>query len=370
MTENPFKFGKIVVGPDFIGRERELKEIGSDVRSSQNVILYSRRRLGKSSLINELFRRMEDDVIPVYVDMYNVWTVEDLVEELIGRTLSKAYGPMEKAISMAGEALRSLRPRIILESGAIHVEVEHLRRDHDLKEALNFPQKVAEKKGKRVIVAFDEFQEITHLDGDQLERAMRSVLQHHDKVSYIFAGSRTHMLKEIFEHKDRAFYHFGKIMTMGNIETTDFKPAIMARFESTTGSIPVSIVERVLEVTRGHPYNTQQLCHELWYMSLEGALKVDSIEAALEKVIEHKNDLYEHIWNSMRSSVQKELLVALAEDQSMDIYSQSAIAKYQLKSSSNVQKAYNALVKKDLLEGTEYTDPMFRAWILDRISKP
>ena len=55
--ENPFKFGRIVTGDEFVDREREIDEIVRDVRNGVNVVLYSHRRMGKSSLLAEIMRR-------------------------------------------------------------------------------------------------------------------------------------------------------------------------------------------------------------------------------------------------------------------------------------------------------------------------
>lgn len=48
---NPFKYGTIVTGKDFADRKDELKLLTQELTSGQNMILYSPRRYGKSSLI-------------------------------------------------------------------------------------------------------------------------------------------------------------------------------------------------------------------------------------------------------------------------------------------------------------------------------
>ena len=56
-------------------------------------------------------------------------------------------------------------------------------------EIMNLPQKLAEK-GYVVCVVFDEFQEIIRLNGNDFQRELRSVIQHHSNVSNIFCGSK------------------------------------------------------------------------------------------------------------------------------------------------------------------------------------
>ena len=53
--ENPFSYSGIVTGEAFCNRKRELSELGQLAKDSQNVLIYSHRKTGKSSLLFELF---------------------------------------------------------------------------------------------------------------------------------------------------------------------------------------------------------------------------------------------------------------------------------------------------------------------------
>lgn len=364
MQRNPFKYGKAVVGDDFIDREEELKEITSDLLSGQSVIIYSHRRLGKSSLILESFRRMEsEDVITVYIDMYGVSSLKDLIEMIIRKTISQSYNKIEKIGKVAGEFLKSIRPKFYLEEGQIGVEVYREKTDQNtLREALNFPQNIAEKKDQKVFIAFDEFQEISNLDGGEIEKAMRSAFQLHDRVSYLFAGSKTHLLKDIFEHGDRPFYNFGKIKTLGKIPRDKFAEGVKEKFEANGRVVSQSVIDSIFDVTEGHPYYTQQLCHELWYLSTEGPLKEKMVERARENILQYRSDFYEHQWSELSSKIQRRLLIALA-DGIEDMYSAEVVRDYELKTSSHVQKAHNALKSKGLVKDKSIVDIFFKSWI-------
>ncbi len=369
MEENPFKYGKAVTGENFIDREEELKELGSDVLSGQNLIIYSDRRLGKTSLILELFRRMEsEEVVSIYIDMYGITSIKGLIERVIGSTVSNSYSQFEKVGRLLKEFLKGLRPKIVLEEGKMSVEVYWEEGQlKNLPIALDLPQKVAEKKGKKIVIAFDEFQEVSNLDGDQIEKMMRSSFQLHDRVSYIFAGSKTHMLKEMFEDGDRAFYNFGKIKILGNIPREEFFDGIKDRFERTGKNIDESIIRTILDITDGHPYYTQQLCHELWYLSPRVGPDEEHVYVALDNIINYRGDHYEQQWSILGSNIQKSLLVALANEDEIDIYSEHTIREYQLKTASHAQKAYESLKSKGLVTDKKIIDIFFRRWILDLI---
>src|ERR1700731_4518307 len=48
---NPFTFGDLAFDESFTDREEELRELVSDMRNGQNVLVYAPRRFGKSSLV-------------------------------------------------------------------------------------------------------------------------------------------------------------------------------------------------------------------------------------------------------------------------------------------------------------------------------
>ena len=77
-------------------------------------------------------------------------------------------------------------------------------------DVLNSPTRVAGKKGW--IVVFDEFQDVERLNGESFEKELRSVIQHHKKIGYVFMGSQRHLLLNMFSRKNRALYNFGKLV--------------------------------------------------------------------------------------------------------------------------------------------------------------
>lgn len=48
---NPFKYGTIVSGKDFCGRQALLEQLARHVESAQNVVILGQRRIGKSSAV-------------------------------------------------------------------------------------------------------------------------------------------------------------------------------------------------------------------------------------------------------------------------------------------------------------------------------
>ena len=55
----PFKYGVVVSGKDFCGRNESIEEIKTFILSSQNIFIQGERRIGKTSLVFETIKRLK-----------------------------------------------------------------------------------------------------------------------------------------------------------------------------------------------------------------------------------------------------------------------------------------------------------------------
>lgn len=370
---NPFKFGKIVTGDDFADREKETEQLIREIKSGQNILLYSPRRYGKSSLILKVLEGVErSGMLTSYIDLYGCLTISEFIDKLIEETVVPSQGTFSKISNFLKKNLSGIKPTITLKTdGSASVsfkkELEAKGTEIVLPKVLDAPQKLAENKEKRVVVAFDEFQEISHMDGLGIEKIMRSCFQMHKDVTYLFAGSRKHIIEEIFGQERRPFYKFAKPFPLSKISPHDFEPFIARKFKDTNISVSHNVIDIILHFTEGHPYLTQQLCHELWNVSYEKAeVKEEDIPNALQIILYQHGDYFSGIWDSLATS-KKKLMMAIAQEIKVkNIYSKSFIAKHSLTSQSGVKKALNSLLKEGLVERSEgyYIEDVFlREWI-------
>lgn len=357
--KNPFEYRLIAKGENFIDREEEIETIIQSTKAGQNITIYSPRRYGKSSLILETFRRISD-AKTVYLDLNKVNSISGLANSMISQTTKSTYSSVEKGFSFVKDTLLSLRPTFTpTEDGSISISVKMIEEHHDLEKALQFPQKVAEKKDTDIIIAMDEFQRIRTLNGDKLQRLFRSVIQEQNRVTYIFSGSQVHMLKEMFESGDKPFFKSTKIMELGRIPETSFKNYIIQGFESTDIEVSEPLIDDIMDFTEGHPMRTKELCFELWNKK-RSEQTFESINELMDIMIE--NDIYiEEVWNNITSAVQRRTLEAVANDENP--YSQSTIKKYELKSNSHVQRSLKSLERKGILYKDDIVDPFLKEWI-------
>ena len=192
---------------------------------------------------------------------------------------------------------------------------------------------------------------------------MRSRFQHHKNVSYLFAGSKEHLLREMFEEKTHAFFKFARPLALGPITKEKFIPFISKKFKLTGGKPSDEIINKIFDYTDGHPYFTQYLCHEIWYIT-KSPKNEKVIETALQSIITQQSIAYEYIWDELKSRNQRALLIGIACEKGYS-YSPEFIEKYRLKSQSHIEKSLKLLKKRGILDDKgRIIDIFLQKWII------
>jgi len=358
--ENPFKFGSIVSDDYFTNRKVECKRLSQIIASSNHVILIAPRRFGKTSLVHKVVADTNRPVL--WLDLQLLTTTSDFATQLL-KQLFKKY-PFEKLKFMVSHF--RIVPNLSVNPATNNVEVSfqpHIDSFVHLEDALNLIEKLGEEK-TRPIVVFDEFQELLSLE-KSLDKRLRSVIQYHKNINYLFLGSAESLMKQIFENKKSPFYHFGQLFTLNKIPYENFYIFLQNRFATITDK-STEIAEKILKFSHCHPYYTQQLAFHIW-MALE---RENYSENIVNKTIEniillHDND-FERLWNNFNNT-DKKVLIELAFEQT-SLSSIPTLCKIP-GASSTIYSAWKRLTEKGILVKTEkyeIDDPFFRDWIVKK----
>ena len=361
--DNPFKYGTLVTGTDFVDRDSEVRELVRELRSGKSVVVYSNRRMGKSSFLAEVARRHKKDFIFVHVDLYGMTSRTRLLEDMAKKTIAASYGKTERVIVAARDLLKGLAPRFVFtDRGTLGLEFAQREPSHsEMLDLFDLPETIAHAKNKRIVVMFDEFQEIAALDGVAILKSMRSRYQLHKSAVYVFSGSKRHLLFSIFEEYEGAFYKFARPMELGPIPRDEFEGFLVEKYRSAGGRLDLRLARRILDVSGGHPYYTQQIAHELFDITNTPASDED-VDLAIEMTIAHQSPAYSALWDSVKSPLHRAYLVAIASDPG-PTRGWEFIKRHGLKSPSHVQKAEKLLETKGIIERGHIVDPLFALWV-------
>lgn len=375
--KNPFIYGEAVKGEHFADRRNELREIVRDLKSGERIFLISPRRYGKTSLIlNVLDKLKSNNFYTVYLDLYKATSLQKLLE-LYAREVARAVeSKIEKMFNFLKDTLPGLRPSIYVQpDGTTTIGIEHTQKTSDtfkfLDQMYDLPQNIAKRKGNHFVVVFDEFQEIRNFNGESIEKAMRASFQHHDKVSYLFAGSKRHVLYDMVSNPDRAFYKMGRIINLHKLPRNEFADFLRNAFTKTGFTVEKETIHTLLDVAEDYPYNAQYLCHKLWD-DFSDIRRIESkdVEPALERILTETTPVFLSIWDNL-SLQQRRLLQAISVSGGDHLFTQDFIILNNLGSAATVQTSLKLLMKKQILDKENatyfFTDVFFREWIKRKI---
>jgi AAA+ ATPase superfamily predicted ATPase len=354
----------------FCNRKKELHELLSHARNRANVVIFSPRRYGKTSLVKRIQERLKDlSFLTIYVDLFGV----DSVEDMAGRIASWLYSYSHKDESIFKKAMKFLsswRPVIRPDSEygvSLSVEVTRTMRGIELLEEtfLGFG-KFIQEHGKGVHIVFDEFQEISELrESLQLEGLLRSHIQTHSNASYFFVGSRRRVLRDIFNEKKRPFYRSSINYPLGPLPIDESIDFIMEQFKRGGKVCPLEIAKKVVEKTGAYPYNIQRMPYSIFEVSGKRVTEKDYIKG-FTKTLEEESIVYEAMIQGL-SLQQTKLVSALAHESTGKPYSIEYMARHSLGSIGGVQGALKRLLELDYIEkrGNLYilVDPVFGVWL-------
>ena len=305
--QNPFRYGIAVDDPYFIDREQELKDFHQWLTSGQSLILYSSRRYGKTSLILKLLKQLDAaGYRTVYIDFFKVYSRQRFIE-LYYRSVIEALPFWEKHLKKISSLTKNFKPLFSLDDeGKPVLSIEwNAGSLPEMDEILNMPQKLA--GNKPWIIVFDEFQEINKLNGENFEKEMRASMIHHDKVSYVFLGSQTHMLLNMFTHKNRAFYQFGKIFELQKIPEEIQIKFLRSGFKGSGMKITPGIFEEIIRISDNIPHYVQYLASATWETGLEKDMTADKtiLEKAVQKILINQTDYYTSLYDNLTAYQKK-----------------------------------------------------------------
>jgi hypothetical protein len=377
-VQNPFRFGSVVTGEDFADRRAELAELGRELRDGQHIFLLSPRRYGKTSLILALLERLRRrGLLVAYVDVFRTTTSTQLMELTAQTVLRAAESRPERLLRLAAELVGRLRPQVGTDSrGKPTLSFDVGASSRSLlalqEEVLALPDRLAEKRKSRLVLVFDEFQEIQRFPGAGLEKAMRSHFQTHRHVSYLFAGSRQSALQDMASRERSPFYRFGRIVSLGPIPPKEFAPFLQTRFRRGGLGLSAEVADAILAATDDVPYNVQRLCHQLWTLRAGKADRIteQDIGEAIAGILEQDAPHLSAAWDRL-SLHQRQVLQAIARSGGRNVFAAEFLASHRLGSHSSVQTSLRLLMKDQVLSKTHgeyrFADPFLREWVGSRL---
>jgi hypothetical protein len=263
---------------EMIGRVDDVDRMAQALIGGRNLVVAGPRRTGKTSVCDAALEVCAaSGGYVVAVDLFYLADAASLAEALTIAALSNRSG-LKRALTRAADArgrawdllseAATFRMHQDLGEGGIDLELPLVPRRAEaapaeaLSTAMRLLQALAERDGKRMVVFFDEFQEITrglYGEVDEVTKSMRAVLQRSPNVSTVFAGSIEHLMRDLFSPSDRALSQFGSFFTLAEITTDEWSAGIRERLARDGCTITDTALGRLVGLGDGHPRSTMLL---------------------------------------------------------------------------------------------------------------
>ena len=204
---------KPVRGREFINRTKLLEEMVAELKDSSSTTgyaLYGKRRIGKTSVLKEVQRRLEQEegVVVVYLSVWDIigFTLQEFCQRLSLEVI-EAYRPHIGLPYRTAELIRTplAMLRQILEETELRIvynEIEFLmswNKDTDenalIEHAFTIAEKLGEKTDIKCVLMIDEFPSLIELKsnnvkvGEAVLRKIRSLFEDWEKTSLCVSGS-------------------------------------------------------------------------------------------------------------------------------------------------------------------------------------
>jgi hypothetical protein len=368
---NPFYLQELPVDAPFCDREGELKELQSYAEAKANVVLFSPRRYGKTSLVKRVQKKLADQgAVSIFADFFGVSSVEDVAGRL-ARSVFVVTHQKEPLWKSALRIIKTFRPVLKPEiSGHFSLSVE---RSSAVKSGLPLLEETMESLGEfiqaakpLVQVTLDEFQEIVVLkEALQIEAALRTQINQH-RASYFFVGSRRRILLGIFNERQRPFFQSAINYPIRALPAGDLAEFISRQFTENKKNCTVELAREMASLVEYHPYYSQKLAFFV-FESCKTVTPKD-IQQGFETLILSEKPVFEAGVQCL-SPHQRLLLQALSKEPTQKLLASSFLQKHNLGSVGGVQHSAKQMEDLDVIEKDEengfwrLVDPVFALWL-------
>lgn len=369
--DNPF-VTKGYVGPEyFCDRVEETKQLVELTTNGNNMALISPRRVGKTDLIHHCFNQPEikDNYYTFHIDIYATNSLRDFVN-IFGQAILNSLKPRGRKVWEGFlNVLRSLRSQITFDINNVPVWSLGLGDIENPTVTLDEIFNYLGHAGKPCMVAIDEFQQIMRYpEASNVEALLRTYIQRCVNATFIFAGSKRHLMGEIFTSPSRPFYQSVLIMNLKSISIEKYEEFARIQFEKNNKFIDKGVVADVYKRFDAVTSCIQRVLNVLFFKTPTGHhCSVDMVDGAIDYILDMFSETYADLLDKIPEK-QREVFIAIArEGKAKSISSKVFVKKHHLQTVSVVTAAVRGLLEKDFitLDKDIYMvyDPFFALWI-------
>ncbi len=367
---NPFVTKGYHSAEYFCDRKDETKILLDAIKNNRDVVLYGRRKQGKSALIKHVFTQLDNKYITIWVDLLPTESFNDLLNQTASALL-RAFEEDTSFGKKIWSGIKKLRPTINYDelSGQPNITFD-LNNEKIQLSTFSDILGLISSISKNVVIAFDEFQQIINYPEESTEAYLRTLIQSITNLNVIFSGSDQHLLLQMFDNINRPFYNFGQFVKLTHINPEVYADFIFKHFQANKKKIEKDEIYDLLHWCNYRTYNVQLVCNRLYSFSSKKISNEDII-AVKTTMLKEREDV-NYMLRRIISKGQWNVIEAFAKEGKIyEPYGREFMEKYGFTNSSTIRRAVKSCIEKGLIyqgmsEGRDYfeiDDILLTRWI-------
>jgi hypothetical protein len=366
---NPFII-KGYAGPEyFCNRESETGRILNAIENQRNLTLISLRKMGKTGLIYHVFHHLDEERYDsIYLDIFDTNNLTGFINKLASAILSFRKTFHDRLMEYIG-AFRYIRPAISADPfTGLPTASFKISSEEEAQQTIGDLFRILEDKSmtRPIVLAIDEFQQITKYPEKNVEATLRSYIQHLQNVTVIFSGSNRSLLGQIFSNPARPFYQSTELMFLEEIVKSDYILFIKKIFSTNRVEIDELLIAKLVDWAKVHTHYVQFCCNRLIERKFSPVTEKVLSDVFHQILLDHEPFYFE--FRNLLTQHQWQLLKAIAKENGVkNITSLNFIKQYGLSSASTVKRGIDSLLEKELIYKNKdhyyILDVFFSRWL-------
>lgn len=343
---SPFPYDKISDSSSFFGRDKEFKELQKVVKYSNNILIYSKRRMGKSSLINNFFQKYNKEYLCIYVDIFDITSKEDFAYSLLKALSNSQKTDLKTTIKTFTSLFKRVRIEPTIDPTTLKYSIKPIIATLSFEQMMDdFFNSLKElSKTNKIILAIDEFQQITTIKDIKLDAYLRTYIQNRKNTSYVFLGSKRHLLTSLFQYKAPLY----ELANHFELQALDIKD-IYNYSKKYLKDIELKDIEYIYEKTNKETKLIQNILHLLYIYKIKD-ISQESIDTIVQEIINSKDSSFKLIYDTLNNN--QKITLKIVAKYKKGFFSHEILSQYNIKKQT-LQSSLKTLFKNEIIDKQE-----------------
>lgn len=345
--ENPFPVTTYLGAGYFCDREAETSRLLGNIQNGNSTTVMALRRIGKTGLLHHVFAQLPAGWKGIYVDILETENLSQFLN-LLTTAIIRSIPEKSSMGKQFWNFLKSLRPVISYDgltgTPQASFDVKPKETEGNIESIFQF----LESQEFKIVVAIDEFQQITKYPEKNTDAWLRTRIQQLRNVVFIFSGSQQHLMTELFTSPQRPFFRSTQIIKLEKMNKEIYRDFIISIFNRHHKSISSDIAFEMVEWANTHTFYVQQLCNRVFASTIKTVTSELWKHQAHQILTEQESVFF--TLRTMLTRPQWQLLKAMAQEGVVyQPTSKTFLQKNHLGTSATVLRSLKTLIDYELI---------------------